>query len=70
MAKRIMRRFRINEISAVDEPAQQPAKALLMKRAPANSPMLEVVAKHQNEIRKHQAVARHQEALRAERAAS
>lgn len=33
--KRIMREFRIDEISAVDRPAQEGARATLMKRAPA-----------------------------------
>ena len=32
MAKRIMRAFKLNEISAVDKPAQAHAKAVLMKR--------------------------------------
>lgn len=32
MSKKIMRAFKINEISAVDQPAQQGAKAVLMKR--------------------------------------
>jgi hypothetical protein len=79
--KRVMRRFRINEISAVDEPAQEPAKAVLMKRAGTASPMLEIVARHQNEIRKQRrermafdsmanAVAKHQESLREEKGAS
>ncbi len=35
MAKRIMRAFKLNEISAVDRPAQAHARAVLMKRADA-----------------------------------
>jgi hypothetical protein len=79
VAKRIMRRFRINEISAVDEPAQQPAKALLMKRrtGPDDQTLVAAVAKHQAEIReqrqdnmRHEAVAKHQKDLRAEKGAS
>lgn len=33
MVKRIMRSFKMNEISAVDKPAQEGARALIMKRA-------------------------------------
>ena len=36
--RRIMRRFRINEISAVDRPAQQPALATILKREDGNGP--------------------------------
>ncbi len=32
--KRIMRKFRIDEISSVDRPAQEGARAVIMKRAP------------------------------------
>ena len=40
--KRIMRKFTINEISGVDVPAQEGAKALIMKRGRVDAP----VAKH------------------------
>lgn len=74
MAKRtIMRRFRIHEISAVDEPAQQGAKALLMKRRDSTSPRLAAVAAHQAEVRQQrhddvrlEAVRRHQSSNHAE----
>ena len=39
MRKRIMRKFRINEISGVDVPAQEGARVLIMKRRGTNDPV-------------------------------
>ena len=45
MAKRIMRSFKMNEISAVDRPAQAHAKMTIMKRADARLPVTVVYNK-------------------------
>lgn len=45
MVKRIMRRFRMNEISAVDRPAQKGAKMTIMKRDDSTSRLSAAIAK-------------------------
>jgi hypothetical protein len=51
MMVRILRRFAISEISAVDRPAQEHAKMVLMKRDAGGEPSIEVFAKMQIEGR-------------------
>jgi hypothetical protein len=45
MAKRVMRAFKIDEISGVDRPAQQGARVAIMKRNAVPAPATEAIAK-------------------------